>query len=87
MQKQIYYQYKSELHAQINKVCHSLEISLHDNHKGPKIYTNYQRIALIVLYMRSRKALRDFVDSLYESRWLMWLGLKRFQARVHCITG
>lgn len=54
---------------------------MHDNHKGPKIFTNYQRIALIVLYVRSRKALRDFVKSLYESRWPMWLELREIPSK------
>ena len=37
-----------------------MELSLHDNLFGSKIYTNYQRVALIVLFMRSQKALRKF---------------------------
>jgi len=81
MQKELYYQYESKLHKQVIKLCHSLEISLHDNHKGPKIYTNYQRIALIVLFMRSRKSLRDFIAELYESRWPRWLGLKEIPSK------
>ncbi|MBD3253068.1 hypothetical protein GF386_05015 [Candidatus Pacearchaeota archaeon] len=76
MQKELYYQYESKLQKQVNKLYHSLELSLHDNHKGPKKYTNHQRVALIVLFMRSGKALREFVSSLYESRWPIWLGLK-----------
>lgn len=81
MQKELYYQYKSKLHKQVNKLCHSLEIPLHDNHKGPKIYTNYQRVALIVLFMRSKKALREFISGLYESRWPIWLGLKEIPSK------
>ena len=81
MQKQLYYQYENKLQKQIIKLCHSLELSLHDNSLGPKIYTNYQRIGLIVLFLRSRKALRDFVSELYESRWVMWLGLKEIPSK------
>ena len=76
VQKELSNQYEVELHQQILKVCHKLELNLHDNHYGPKIYTNYQRVALIVLFTRSRKALRDFCFELIESKWPSWLGLK-----------
>lgn len=76
MQKEIYYQYENKLHKQILKLCHKMNLSLHDNRLGPKKFTNYQRVALLVLFMRSRKALRDFVAELFESRWPIWLGLK-----------
>ena len=76
MQKELFYQYESKLHAEILKLCHKLEVPLHLNHFGSKKFTEYQRISLIVLFMRSRKALRDFVAELYESRWPMLLGLR-----------
>lgn len=76
MQKQIHNQYESTLHKQILKVCHRIELNLHDNLKGPKIYTNYQRVGLIVLFVRSRKSLRDFISEIYESKWPVWLGMK-----------
>ena len=69
MQKQLPYQYKIELHCQILKVCHEMELSLHDCARGCKLFTNYQRFALIVLFERSGKALRNFVSELKESRW------------------
>ena len=76
VQKELSDQYEVELHNQILKVCHEIELNLHDNFKGPKIYTNYQRVALIILFTRSRKALRDFCNELVESKWPRWLGLK-----------
>lgn len=76
VQKVISNQYETDLHHQILKVCHRLELSLHDNRYGPKIYTNYQRVALIVLFTRSRKALRDFCSEIRESKWPSWLGLR-----------
>ena len=76
MQKQLYRQYESKLHKQVLKLCHALELPLHDNVLGPRKYTNYQQVSLLVLFVRSRKALRDFVSELYESRWPVWLGLK-----------
>jgi hypothetical protein len=68
--------FETRLHEQILKVCHKIELNLHDNLKGPKIYTNYQRVGLIVLFVRSRKALRDFISELFESKWPSWLGLR-----------
>ena len=76
VQTEIINQYEVELHHQILKVCHDLELNLHDNILGPKIYTNYQRVALIVLFTRSRKALRDFCSELVENKWTKWLGLR-----------
>jgi hypothetical protein len=75
-QKQLTNQYEVSLHEQILKVFHASEIRLHDNHLGSRVYSNYQRVALIVLFMRSRKALRSFVSELYESKWPKWLGLR-----------
>jgi len=75
-QKTITNQYEHKLQSQILKVCHKLEINLYDNHFGPKIYTNYQRVALIVLFVRSRKALRDFCSELVETKWVSWLDLR-----------
>ncbi len=76
VQQEISNQYEVSLHHQILKVFHASGMRLHDNHFGSKIYTNYQRVALLVLFMRSRKALRQFVDELKESRWTRWLGLR-----------
>ena len=75
-QKTITNQYETKLHKQILKVFHASGIRLHDNKLGSKVYTNYQRVALIVLFMRSRKALRQFVSELVESKWPRWIGLK-----------
>jgi hypothetical protein len=81
MQTEIINQYESKLHSQILKLCHSMELSLHDNVFGSKVYTNYQQIGLIILLMRSRKSLRDFVFELKESLWPKWLGLKELASK------
>ncbi len=75
-QKTITNQYETKLHSEIFKLCHALELSLHDNVLGSKIYTNYQRLALIILLMRSGKSLRKFTNELVESKLPRWLGLK-----------
>lgn len=71
----------SGLHSQILKLCHQMELPLHFNRKGPKIFTNYQRVALIILYHRSCKALRDFIAELPESLWPKWLSLKEIPGK------
>ena len=76
IQQTISDQYKVELQRQILKVFHASGLRLYDNHFGSKVYTNYQRVALIVLFERSRKALRKFVSELVESKWPRWLGLR-----------
>ena len=76
IQTEISSQYEVGLHKQIIKLFHVSDIKLHDNSLGCKKYTNYQRVALIVLFQRSGKALRNFVDELFESKWPAWLGLK-----------
>lgn len=76
-QKQLTNQYEVRLHEQILKLCHQLELKNHFNRFGPKIFTNYQRVALMVLFHRSGKALRKFANELFESRWPVWLGLRQ----------
>jgi len=80
-QTQLSNQYEIELHSQILKLFHNLDIKLNDNRLGSKIYTNYQRFALIVLFMRSRKPLRQFVDELKESKWPNWIGLREIPSK------
>lgn len=68
--------FRHTLHEQIIKFCHSVNLPLHWNLTGPKKFTNYQRVGLIVLFLRSRKSLRDFKSELKELRWTSWFGLK-----------
>ena len=73
--------YETKLHSNIINLCHKMELPLHFNHKGPKIFTNYQRIALIFLYIRSKKSLIDFLEELRETKWTTWLGLKEIPGK------
>ena len=57
-------------------------LNLHDNRIGPKIFTNYQRVSLIILFLRSKKSLRKFISEFYETKWDKWLGLKEFPTRT-----
>lgn len=74
-------QYEIKIHQQIIKLCHKICLPLHFNHKGPKIFTNYQRIALILLYVRSKKSLVDFLDEFRETKWISWLGLREIPSK------
>jgi len=75
-QKTLTNQYEIKLNEYIIKLCHKIELPLHYNLKGPKIFTNYQRVALILLYVRSKKSLIDLLNELIETKWPKWLGLK-----------
>ncbi len=74
-------QYEHSLKAHIIKFCHKVDISLHFNHKGLKIFNNFQRISLIILYIRSKKSLIDFLDELKETKWPSWLQLKEIPGK------
>jgi hypothetical protein len=52
-------------------------LPLHFNHKGNKQFTNYQRIALIIIFRRENKSIRDFLRNLSESKWASWLQLPK----------
>lgn len=80
-QKTLTRQYEVKLHQQVLKLFHASGMKLHDNTLGSRVYTNYQRLSLIVLFMRSRKALRDFVAELHESKWSRWLGLREIPSK------
>ena len=80
-QKQIQHTFKSKLHCEILKLSHRFGLGLHQNFFGPKIFTDYQRKALIVLFLRSKKALREFVELLHESRWTSWLDLREIPSK------
>jgi hypothetical protein len=70
-------QYQNRMQQEFLNLFHKLGLPLHFNHKGSKKFSNYQRLALIILYQKSKKSLRDFVNELNESKWISWLGLKK----------
>ena len=71
----------TELQQLVKKVCYHKQISQYHFKFGPKKYTQHQFIALLILYAKSRKSLRDFVQSLYESKWPEWLNLKEIPCK------
>lgn len=71
----------NEIRTLVNKVCHQKQISQYHFKYGPKKYTQHQFVALLILYARSGKSLRDFSQSLYESKWPDWLNLKEIPSK------
>ena len=69
---------RNKLEKELIKLFHSSNLPLHFNKTGNKEFTNYQRVSIIILFRRSGKSLRQFIDdNLSESRWISWLGLKK----------
>lgn len=70
-------QINNPLNKEFINSFHGLGLPLHFNHYGNKEFSNYQRVALIILFQRSKKSLRDFAKELCESLWTKWLNLKK----------
>jgi len=75
-QKQIT-QINNPINREFINSFHRLGLPMHFNHYGNKEFSNYQRVALIILYRRSKKSLRDFTKELHESLWINWLDLRK----------
>jgi len=70
-----------QLQQLVHKICHFRQISLYHFKFGPKKYTQHQFVALLVLFAKSGKSTRKFVESLYESKWPEWLKLKEIPCK------
>ncbi len=78
LQQIILPKYNNKLEEQLINLFHSLDLPLHFNKTGNKEFTNYQRISIIILFQRSKKSIRQFIDEdLKESKWISYLGLKK----------
>ena len=78
LQQIILPKFNNKLEEQLINLFHSSELSLHFNKIGNKEFTNYQRVSIIILFQRSQKSLRTFIDeNLKESKWISYLGLKK----------
>ena len=74
-------QYNHPLEKELLNIFHESGLPRHFNKTRYKDFDNYQRISLIILFRRSKKALRDFIRELQESKWVSWLGLKRIPSK------
>lgn len=70
-------QINNSVQKQLIKLFHSSGLPNHFNHYGNKEFTNLQRISLIILFKRSKKSIRDFIEELRESKWFSWLDLRK----------
>ena len=70
-----------QLQQLVHKICHFRQISLYHFKYGPKKYTQHQFVALLILFAKSGKSTRRFVQSLYESKWPEWLKLKEIPCK------
>ena len=76
-QKTFQYESERELFTAIKELFHAGAACMHKNHFGPKIYTDLQRLALLILRVRSGLSYERFcVEHLPESKWPRWLGLR-----------
>src|SRR4030042_657584 len=69
--------FNNKLEEQLINLFHASNLPLHFNKTGNKEFTNYQRISIIILFIRSKKSIRDFVVEISELKWVSWLGLKK----------
>src|SRR3989344_3278682 len=70
--------YNNKMEEQLINLFHESDLPLHFNKTGNKEFTNYQRVSIIILFYRSRKSLRGFIDEdLKESKWISYLGLTK----------
>jgi hypothetical protein len=74
-------QIHNPVQKQLIKLFHASDLPLHFNETGYKDFTNYQRISLIVLFKKSKKSIRHFLEDLKETRWTSWLDLKRIPGK------
>lgn len=70
-----------QLQQLVHKICHFRQISLYHFRYGPKKYTQHQFVALLILFAKSGKSTRKFVENLYESKWPEWLKLKEIPCK------
>jgi len=62
MQLTLYNQHNNRLQKELINLYNNFGVPLHFNKTGNKEFTNYQRVSIIILFQRSKKSLRDFID-------------------------
>jgi len=76
-------QFSNKLYKEILKLCHCAKLKPHTFVRGCKLFNNFQRVALLVLYIQSGKSLRDFTNDLTGSlvSWKHWLQLRKLPSK------
>lgn len=76
VQKQLIPEKKS-FKQELNSIILRLNLPEYPNKKGTKKFTTAQRLSVVILYLRSRKSLRDFCEEFNnETKWNIYLELK-----------
>lgn len=81
LQNTLLNQYNNKLEKKFIKLFHELGIPFRTHPRGRKGFSNYQRISVTILFARSRKSLRDFVNRFHESKWTSWLQLSKIPSK------
>lgn len=81
MQNTLEYTEKNGFLSELINLYHATGLPLHDNQLGPKIYSEFQKFSVVILFRRSKKVLRDFIAELYEMKWPSWLDLKQIPSK------
>lgn len=81
MTQKLITQVNNSMQKQLIKLFHDSGLPNHFNHFGNKEYTNYQRVSLIILFRKSKKSIRIFLEELIESKWPSWLDLKKIPGK------
>lgn len=81
MQKTLLNHFKNNSQKEIIKLFHSLGMCEYNSCYSKKEFTNYQRFALITLYISEKKPLREFVKFLNLSDWRKILQLKKIPSK------
>jgi len=59
----------NKMQSELLNLFHSSNLPLYFNKTGNKEFTNYQRVSIIILFQRSKKSIRQFIDEdLKESK-------------------
>lgn len=66
---------------QLIKLFHDSDLPNHFNHYGNKEFTNYQRVSLIILFKKSKKSIRLFIEDFKETKWPSWFDLKKIPGK------
>ena len=69
------------MEEELVNLFHELDLPLHFNKTGNKEFTNYQRISIIILFHKSGKSIRDFIDDFQETKWSHWLQLEKIPGK------
>ena len=58
-----------------------MRLPLHDNALGPRVFSEFHKFSLVILFRRSKRTLRDFITELYETKWPSWLNLRQIPSK------